>query len=194
MGPLLTALIPAAVSAVGSFLGGRAIDKGQTKANLRNIQLARDQMAFQERMSSTAYQRSAKDLSAAGLNRILALGSPASTPSGALATMQSESAGKGEALKHGTASALQARIAHGQFKLLQSQTNNVDQSTLKTAADTQLTNARVIIEQEKAKIVKDSSFNIRALLKEFGIETRIVPTERVDRVKIPPPKKEPGAK
>ena len=62
----------------GAYLGY----KGQKDANQKNVQLAKEQMAFQERMSNTAYQRAALDLEKAGLNRILALGSPASTPGG----------------------------------------------------------------------------------------------------------------
>lgn len=64
----------------------------QANANEANIGLAREQMAFQEKMSSTAHQRQVQDLREAGLNPILSANSGASSPSGAMPTVHAEDA------------------------------------------------------------------------------------------------------
>jgi len=88
MGPMIgSALIGGASSLIGGWFGR----KGAKEQNRASIRQAQKQMAFQERMSSTAHQREVKDLRAAGLNPILSAGgSGASSPGGASAPQVDE--------------------------------------------------------------------------------------------------------
>lgn len=86
MDPLVGgALIGAGADLIGGLLGSG----GQAAANKANLQIAREQMAFQERMSNTQYQRAMADMRTAGLNPLLAYSQGgAGTPGGQTATME----------------------------------------------------------------------------------------------------------
>jgi len=114
----LAPVVAAGAEMVGGLLGNRSSAK-EAERNRR----------FQERMSSTAAQRSVADYRAAGLNPALAYERPASSPGGSMASQDNPLSGA-------VSSALQAKQLQENIQLTRAQTGKVESE--KALLDTDL--------------------------------------------------------
>lgn len=108
----MPAWLAPALGFAGSIGSGLLGMFGASKQNKAARQVAQAQMEFQERMSSTAYQRAMADMKKAGLNPMLAykMGG-ASSPAGAMPNIQNELAPLASGVQSAANSALSLESA-----------------------------------------------------------------------------------
>lgn len=141
------------LSAIGGLVSNLWTDKRQEDAQEFNAQQAANSMAFSERMSSTAYQRTMADMKAAGLNPILAYQKgPASSPTGQAASTSFTPAS--DVVTPALTTALQTKRVAAEVenmiannanlmesnKLIRAQTGTANANTANILADTMIKN------------------------------------------------------
>lgn len=132
--------IPVIGDIAGALIGGSAAAKAQKRANETNVALQRENQAWEERMSSTSWQRGVQDMEKAGINPMLAISQGgASTPGSSAATVQSTGEQWSDIGKHvGSAAGIAL-----QRKMMQKQLEQLDANIQKTLSEGEAVRATI---------------------------------------------------
>lgn len=120
---------------IAGGVGGVASYFGTVATNRANARMADKQMQWQAMMSNTAHQREVNDLRAAGLNPILSANAGASTPAGAMATMENPMEGLAATANEIALARQTIQKGQAEIDLIKSQTQNTKMDTTVKSKD-----------------------------------------------------------
>ncbi len=131
-----------------AIIGGGAAVVGGHMRNVAQRAESREQMAFQERMSSTAYQRAVEDMRLAGINPMLAyMQGGASSPGGAQAQIS-------DIVSPAVSSAMHGRRLSQEIRNMKASADRDRSSANRERVQAQVHGVDVEVRREQAKLLK----------------------------------------